>query len=215
MNQAPPKSPKRPVHERNKPVTIRAARISNLAVRARVQLDLFNALAHNIDEPAHPHIWVLREYGGYWAWARGAHERDFIVRITNLFHERKDTDNIPHHLLELIEAGKMSPAQQSAIQAKIKCIMPIKDRLTEIRNKAVAHQDTDKLPPEIYKANPVNFPDLYAISDAALEISSELCRVVGIAPIPPYDQATAQLDVMLRSLAPSNQRDWLDRSSED
>ena len=176
----------------------RIRRSALLAVRARVNLDLFAFLMwqSNLDrfEDALAERWNLFEF------IRSANEHEFLARTVNLFAPRKDTDNFPMLVKEAEATGAIDAAKCAAISAQIAKAEPALKVATRIRHKVVSHQDDTYTKPEIYNQVKPTLPMFIDLSDQSLKIASALCCARGFQAQAIFTAPIEQLEKMLAEL---------------
>lgn len=194
-----------------KPLNDRIRRASWLAVRARVNLDLFAFLMWqaNLDkfEDALAERWDLFDF------IRTANEHEFLARIVNLFTRRPDTDNFPALVDEAEHVNALDAMTCAAIKAQIAATNSAYKVARTIRNKVVSHQDDTHTKPEIYKQAQPTLPMFIDLSDQALAIAGALCSARGLQPHAVFTGPAVQLEKMLaelqRNTRAADGRKWL------
>lgn len=194
-----------------KPLDDRIHRVSWLAARARVNLDLFVFLKcqTNLDKFGD----VLDERSSLFDFIRTANEHEFVARIVNLFHPQDDTDNFPKLVGEAERVGKIGPAMCSSIRAQIGAAASALKVVKTIRNKVVSHQDDTRSKPDIYKLVQPTLRMFIELSDQSLAIAGALCSAIGLQQQAVFTCPVVQLEKMLaelqRSARTADSWEWL------
>lgn len=184
---------------KRKPLPDRLARAADLAVRARVHLDLF--VFTQLADSASKHEEVLDKYADYFRFSRIANEWAFYVRINNLLTRNANTNNFPLLLEELEQVSLIDPAIAQEVRAHLERLNPIRKSVRLIRNKAVAHQDDSLAQREIYQEAQVSLNLLTQLSDDSLEIANTLAASHGQSPRVFFDAPKQTLERLLVDIA--------------
>jgi hypothetical protein len=187
----------------NAPVEMngRVSRLAELAVRARIHLDIFTFLMSA--EKLHEFEDVLAPAWEFFRFDRVVHEWAFYVRIINLLVEKKDTENLPRMLKVAERYAGLNQAIECA-RAGLSSIEGTRDAVKMIRDNAVAHQNRLLSQPQIYKKaseySPVSLPALQQLSDVSLDAANILCTAWGLPPKKFEEEPCKQLVSMLNTL---------------
>lgn len=183
---------------KTKPFDERIRRASCLAVRARVNLDLFAFLKwqKNLDKYED----VLLPRWNLFDFIRTANEHEFVARIVNLFTKRPDTDNFPSLANEAEHFALIDPVTCAAIKVQIAETDDTFGRVKTIRHKVVSHQDDTQTKPQIYKRVKPTLPMFIELSDQSLSIANALCAARGVTSQAVFSAPIDQLEEMLTEL---------------
>jgi hypothetical protein len=176
----------------------RLLRAADLAVRARVPLDLFDFLTRQSNIDAYED--VLIPHWDFFRFDRTAQEASFFLRINNLFTRRSDTDNLPRLLDELIALGAVDDNQAVQLQAMLQRVDSARKGVWSVRNKAIAHQDDTLSSPEVYAAAQLTLDHLKDLSDTALTVANALCSARGIGTRVFFTHPVESLKKLLQGL---------------
>lgn len=181
-------------------ISDRVLRLEQLALRARVSLDLWIGL--HLDTAREPFNNALDSFEDYWRFARSDHEDVFIIRITNLFTQDKRTENFQSLLAAAKKSGEISKDVLVACNAKILALGDLPQRVALIRNMSSAHQHRSIKRNELFSQAKISLNLMTQYSDTALELSSMLLRGIGYEPISqsniikPADTLAELLDIL-------------------
>jgi len=184
---------------KQKPLADRLARAADLAVRARVHLDLF--VFTKLSDHVSKHEEALDRYDDYFRFSRTANEWAFYVRINNLFTRKTDTDNLPLLLEELEGLSLITPVIAGEVRAHLDRLNPIRKSVKHIRDKAIAHQDDSLAQSEIYREAQISLNLLTLLSDGSLEIANTLAATHGQVPKAFFDAPKQTLERLLIDIA--------------
>ena len=162
-------------------ISDRVLRLEQLALRARVSLDLWIGL--HLDTAREPFINALDTYEDYWRFARSDHEDIFIIRITNLFTQDKRTENFRSLIAAAKKSGEIAKDVVGACNVKIVALGDLPQRVALIRNMSAAHQHRSIKRNELFSRAKISLNLMTQYSDTALELSSMLLRDIGHEPI--------------------------------
>lgn len=176
----------------------RVRRASDLAVRARMNLDLFAFLIQKFSFDKFGA--VLDERFHLFDFIGTASEHAFLSRVVNLFTRRSDTDNLPDLVDEAERVNALDTITSAAVRDRIGAADEAYKRAKLIRNKIVSHQDDSRTKPEIYKQAKPTLSMYFGLSDQSLAIVDILCSARGLRRRPVFSAPVMQLEAMLVEL---------------
>lgn len=158
----------------------RVRRIEELSFRARIFLNLWVGL--HLDTALAPYDRSLDEFDDFWRFSRTAYQSTFLIRITNLFHRHKQTENFPSLIWDARKLGAISRTVADACSVSLESLNDPAKRVKLIRDRAMAHQHRVLAQNEVFSEAQISLNLMTELSDGAIDLAGMLVDGCGLQP---------------------------------